>query len=114
MPKRAKPRRIVLVDLIPKDLPAYVALDDSLAGRCLKAWIEADPELAPEIDVEILAPSADEDPAALARRLAKRGAFLAGFSCYVWSVDRAATLVRELKKLAPGVLVALGGPQAAG
>jgi hypothetical protein len=49
--------------------------------------------------------------AALAARLADGAPALVGFSLCLWSVERSLHLAREVKRLSPETLVAVGGPE---
>src|SRR5580704_18848059 len=48
---------------------------------------------------------------ALARAIAERQPWLAGFTCYVWNIERTLWICRELKRLRPEVKIVLGGPE---
>jgi radical SAM superfamily enzyme YgiQ (UPF0313 family) len=48
---------------------------------------------------------------ALVAALAERDAWLVGFTCYVWNIERTLWLARELKRRRPQVRIVLGGPE---
>jgi radical SAM superfamily enzyme YgiQ (UPF0313 family) len=48
---------------------------------------------------------------ALAAEIARREPWLVGFTCYLWNIERALWVAREVKRLRPGTRVALGGPE---
>ncbi|HVX11888.1 MAG TPA: radical SAM protein [Pirellulales bacterium] len=48
---------------------------------------------------------------ALLAAILDRRPWLVGFTCYLWNVDRTLWLAGELKRLAPGIKVMLGGPE---
>lgn len=86
----------------------------SLASGCLAGWAMADQELAASVELGFHDAFIDEDPAAVAARVAAGEPGLVGFSCYVWNVERSLATARALKALLPGCRVVLGGPEAGG
>jgi radical SAM superfamily enzyme YgiQ (UPF0313 family) len=48
---------------------------------------------------------------ALVQAIAGRNPWLAGFTCYVWNIERTLWICRELKRLRPDVKIVLGGPE---
>lgn len=85
----------------------------SLAGVLLRDWALKDPALAARVSFHLPDFEHAADPLDTARRLAEGRPDLAGFSCFVWNVDRTRAVARELKRLSPGTRIVLGGPEAA-
>ncbi|TBR21811.1 radical SAM protein [bacterium] len=82
----------------------------TLALGYLKAY--ADAALRGKVRTVILERGARTPPERVAADvLAEEPAFV-GFSCYLWNVDAVLATCRELKRLRPGLLTALGGPEA--
>jgi radical SAM superfamily enzyme YgiQ (UPF0313 family) len=48
---------------------------------------------------------------ALVHAIAGRNPWLAGFTCYVWNIERTLWICRELKRLRPQLKIVLGGPE---
>jgi len=82
----------------------------SPAPWCLKAGVRA---FAPELDGRVAIVEANINQAEgdiLPRILAHRPA-VAGFSCYIWNIEKTLSLCRRLKDALPGVRIVLGGPE---
>src|SRR5262245_37063985 len=47
----------------------------------------------------------------LVEAVAARDPWMAGFTCYVWNIERTLWIARELKRRRPGVRIVLGGPE---
>src|SRR6476659_715504 len=78
----------------------------SLGLRCLLANME---ELQPQTVLQefvIGARSAD-----LAEKLLAQNPRIIGFGVYIWNVEETTRLVALLKKVAPEVVIVLGGPE---
>ena len=48
----------------------------------------------------------------LLKLIMAEGADLIAFSCYIWNIEETLRIVSDVKKIAPGTLIALGGPEA--
>ncbi|HLW64011.1 MAG TPA: radical SAM protein [Gemmataceae bacterium] len=48
---------------------------------------------------------------ALVQAIAERNPWLAGFTCYVWNIERTLWICRELRRLRPDLKIILGGPE---
>jgi anaerobic magnesium-protoporphyrin IX monomethyl ester cyclase len=46
------------------------------------------------------------------RRIVAEDAHVAAFSCYIWNIRQTLELAADLKKIAPGTFIILGGPEA--
>jgi anaerobic magnesium-protoporphyrin IX monomethyl ester cyclase len=53
----------------------------------------------------------NEPQSRVLRSLAGEGADLVAFSCYIWNVEPIRRLASDLKRLLPGILIAVGGPE---
>lgn len=53
----------------------------------------------------------NEPAAPVLRDLAAQEADLVAFSCYIWNVEQTARLASDLKRVRPGTLIAIGGPE---
>jgi radical SAM superfamily enzyme YgiQ (UPF0313 family) len=108
------PRRtVVLAQLpIPPLGPAPIHGNVPLAGAYLKLWAERQ-GLAADYAIEVV-PAREANALgdrALAAALAEREPWLVGFTCYVWNIERTLWVIRELRRLRPGVRIILGGPE---
>ena len=71
--------------------------------RGLDEWFEVD--LFPPAQADVLG-----DQALLAEFVARRPA-IAGFTCYLWNIERTLWLCRQLKERLPDLVIVLGGPE---
>jgi anaerobic magnesium-protoporphyrin IX monomethyl ester cyclase len=53
----------------------------------------------------------NEPQSRVLRSLAGEGADLVAFSCYIWNVESTRRLASDLKRLLPGILIVVGGPE---
>jgi radical SAM superfamily enzyme YgiQ (UPF0313 family) len=108
-----KRRKIVLVQLpIPPLGPAPIRGNVPLAAGYLKLYAEHQ-GLAAFYDIDILPVGVANTfgDHALVAAIGEREPWLAGFTCYVWNIERTLWIVRELKRLRPGIRIVLGGPE---
>src|SRR5512135_2331009 len=78
----------------------------------LRAFVQADPELAPRLSVTLHdLPLGLPDDAVCAAVTAARPDVL-GMSCYVWNSSRMLRLAERVRRALPGTLLILGGPDA--
>jgi radical SAM superfamily enzyme YgiQ (UPF0313 family) len=106
-------RRIVLVQLpIPPLEPAPIRGNVPLAAAYLKLFADAR-GLGTDYAIEVFpAPLANAcGDLGLVEELAAREPWMVGFTCYLWNVERALWIVRELKLRCPRVKIVLGGPE---
>src|SRR6266567_1793213 len=54
----------------------------------------------------------NEPPDQVLHRLVAERAELVAFSCYIWNIEPTLRLASDLKKVAPGTFIILGGPEA--
>jgi len=54
----------------------------------------------------------NEPPDQVLHRLVAERAELVAFSCYIWNIEPTLRLASDLKKVAPGTFIVLGGPEA--
>ncbi|WP_077617379.1 B12-binding domain-containing radical SAM protein [Bacillus sinesaloumensis] len=77
----------------------------SLSIRYLKAFAE------PEFDVT-LAEYTIKDPAMnIVTDLFRKKPDVIGFSCYIWNIEETIKVIKMLKKINPGLIIILGGPE---
>jgi anaerobic magnesium-protoporphyrin IX monomethyl ester cyclase len=65
----------------------------------------------PGLDFRILELTVNEQREQLLSRLYAEGAEVILFSCYIWNTELTLKLASDLKQLAPGTLIVLGGPE---
>lgn len=84
----------------------------TLAPAYLKAYADSRPDLAGKISIELLQRTTLDAPADIIRDILAGRPDLAGFSCYIWNMDRVLEICRLLRGHAPGLKIILGGPEA--
>ncbi len=80
----------------------------SLAPWCLKAACDA--RLA-RVTTTVLEHSINDSFDAVLTALYRLRPDVAGFSCYIWNIDKMLHLARQIKKLLPDIHIILGGPE---
>ena len=60
---------------------------------------------------ELLEFTIDQRPADLAERILARGPRILGLGVYIWNVEQSTKLVATLKRIAPELVIVLGGPE---
>lgn len=81
-----------------------------LALLYLKAYLVAR-GTATAGEVRILEFSCSDSPEHIARQVLEGGPEIVGLSCYVWNIKTLLAAARDIKRLRPGVLIVLGGPE---
>lgn len=79
----------------------------SLALPCLAVYCRD----IPEADITIREWTVNEPREHILRLIAAEGADLVAFSCYIWNIEQTLKIVSDLKKIAPGIKIVLGGPE---
>ena len=79
----------------------------SLALPCLAAAVSG----IDGIETVIREFTVNEPQSRVLRSLAGEGADMVAFSCYIWNVESTRRLASDLKRLLPGILIAVGGPE---
>jgi radical SAM superfamily enzyme YgiQ (UPF0313 family) len=106
-------RKVLLVQLpIPPLGPAPIRGNVPLAAAYLKLFAQ-NRGLGDFYDIEIL-PTEQANTLgdqALVAAIAEREAWLVGFTCYLWNIERSLWIARQLKRRQPAVRIALGGPE---
>src|SRR5207302_1106987 len=106
-------RRVLLAQLpIPPLGSAPIRGNVPLAAAYLKLFAEQQ-GLGQTYDIQIL-PATDANTLgdrALVLAIGGRRPWLAGFTCYVWNIERTLWICRELKRLSPAIRIVLGGPE---
>ncbi len=80
----------------------------SLALPCLAACCRD----IPGVEIVIREWTVNEPREQLLRQIMSEQADLVAFSCYIWNIEKTLRLASDMKKIAPGILIALGGPEA--
>ncbi|MGI6161249.1 MAG: DUF4080 domain-containing protein [Christensenellales bacterium] len=82
----------------------------SPAPWCLAAGVKA---YAPELysRVRIIEANINQPPDEVLTRIINTAPAVVGFSCYIWNIEVTLKLCSELKRVLPGVIVVLGGPE---
>lgn len=75
----------------------------SLSLLCLKH--------AAKRDVDTLEFSINDSVPSIVRAIALKTPAAAGFSCYIWNIEHVLKVASSLKKILPGCLILLGGPE---
>ena len=83
----------------------------TLALGYLKAYADSVPGLAGKLDVRILDFTLQQSASEIARAILAERPALAGFSCYLWNIQRILEVSSELKRARPGLPVVVGGPE---
>ena len=94
--------------------------DIQLALYYLKGYLLKPPPVRPSgclpalrsCDISIRTFTEDVNASRIARDIARHKPRIAGFSCYVWNIEKTLSVCRSLKKLHADILVILGGPEA--
>ena len=80
----------------------------SLALPCLAGYCRD----IPGIDIVIREWTVNEPSEQLLRQIMAEQADLVAFSCYIWNIEKTLRIASDIKKIAPGTLIILGGPEA--
>ena len=80
----------------------------SLALPCLAACCGD----LPGVDIAIREYTVNEPRERLLRLIMSERADLVAFSCYIWNIRKTLQIVSDIKKIAPGTMIVLGGPEA--
>jgi len=80
----------------------------TLAAHCLRAYCDVH---SPSCEIEILECSINEQVGDIASSVYEKSPALIGLSVYIWNVDFVNRLTVTLKKILPGSLIVLGGPE---
>lgn len=94
--------KILLTTLHAKYSHASLALP-ALAANC---------RLIQGVDVVIREWTVNEPAEQLLRLAMAEQADLVAFSCYIWNIEKSLRIASDIKKVSPGTLIALGGPEA--
>ena len=94
--------KILLATLHAKYVHASLALP-YLAAAC--AGLDG-------VQAEIREFTVNEPHDRVLHRIIAEGADLVAFSCYIWNIEPTLRLASDLKKVAPGTFIVLGGPEA--
>ncbi|MBI4665501.1 MAG: B12-binding domain-containing radical SAM protein [Nitrospinae bacterium] len=86
-------------------------LTPPLALGYLKAYAQSHD---PSLEIQIIEPWAlePETPDTLAQKVVSTAPRVAGFSCYVWNVERVVKTARLIKERDTSIFILLGGPEA--
>jgi len=82
--------------------------DIQLALYYLKSYIL---KLKPASRVTIQVFTEDQAISVILKRILKSKVQLVGFSCYLWNIEKTLDICRRLKKINPGLVIVLGGPE---
>lgn len=83
-----------------------------LALAYLKAYFMKYSKFSHRVSITILSLPINENPQELISELIRVKPAIIGFSCYVWSIDKALILARQLKHALGDLKIVLGGPEA--
>lgn len=106
-------RRVVLVQLpIPPLGPEPIRGNVPLAAAYLKMFAEGQ-GLSADFQIDLFPTSlantlSDEG---IVDALLRTGAWLVGFSCYLWNIERTLWIAQRLKQRRPELRIVLGGPE---
>jgi hypothetical protein len=108
-----KKSSIKLVQLpVPEVQQLYAAGNIPLAAGYLKAFaLQNGFQDSFELEIPPRDAANYGGDAALLKWLTGENTALAGFTCYMWNIERNLFLARELKKINPGIKVVFGGPE---
>lgn len=85
-------------------------IHSSTAPWCLFAGVRA--YCTGDITAEVIEGTVNEPAGGVFARIVKSEPDVVGFCTYIWNVERVLELASRVKKELPGVIVALGGPEA--
>ncbi len=102
--KKSIPRIVLLTFLVDP-------IGRDLALAYLKAYFLKYSRFSKKIDILILSLSINDKYEDVIERLVNLNPEVVGFSCYVWSIDKALVLSRKLKQVLPKLKIVLGGPE---
>ena len=98
--------KITLVDIYPHETVARYLL----SGYSLKAYLDAHCK-EKDIGVEILNFSENTPIETLAAKLIESNPDIAGYSCYIWNIEKILKVIERIKKEKSDIIHILGGPE---
>ncbi|MFA5363142.1 MAG: radical SAM protein [Candidatus Omnitrophota bacterium] len=82
-----------------------------LALLYCRACLEKDKTLAKKISVELKEYELDDSDEFILWELVRPSPRVIGFSCYLWNIEKILKLCRMIRRVMPGVIIILGGPE---
>jgi radical SAM superfamily enzyme YgiQ (UPF0313 family) len=82
-----------------------------LALLYCRAFLEKDKTPAKKTSVEIKEYELDDSDEFILWELAQTAPLVIGFSCYLWNITKILKLCRMIRRVMPGVIIILGGPE---
>ena len=109
----AKKKKVLIVGIYMPGI--YPSGDDEVVSRLLataflKAAADADPDILPYYDIEILDMPTTADPADIAAGILAKNPDVLAYSAYMWNYDQVDASLKIVKDQRPEIWALLGGP----